>query len=197
MRVIGITGPSGAGKSLLTDYISYREIPCIDADEVYHGLLTAPTKCVEALRKAFGDCIVAPDGSVDRAALGAIVFNSPEKLKLLNSTVLPHVLDHIRLMIAAIAKNGYRTVVVDAPTLIESGFNRECDTVVSVLAPRDIRIERIQARDSISRERAELRVNAQKDDDFYRSNSHYVIENANDEENFKREINALISELGL
>jgi len=197
MRVIGITGPSGAGKSLLTDYISKRGIPCIDADEVYHGMLRTPTRCVEALRKTFGDGIVAPDGSVDRAALGAIVFNSPERLELLNATVLPYVLYDIRLMIAAIAKNGYRTVVVDAPTLIESGFNRECNTVISVLAPKELRIERIQARDSISRERAELRVSAQREDEFYRSNSHYVLENANDEEGFKHDIDALLSELGL
>jgi dephospho-CoA kinase len=197
MHIIGITGPTGAGKSLLTEYVKQRGIPCIDADEVYHGMLSAPTACVEALRKTFGEGVVAADGSVDRAALGAIVFNSPKKLELLNATVLPLVLKELRLMIAAIAKNGYRAVVVDAPTLIESGFHKECNTVISVLAPKELRTERIRMRDSISRERAQLRVNAQREDEFYRVNSHYVLVNENDEESFKQSIDALLSGMGL
>jgi dephospho-CoA kinase len=68
-------------------------------------------------------------------------------------------------------------VAVDAPTLIESGFDLECDFVISVLAPKSDRIERIMARDSISREKAELRINAQKGDEFYISASDEILTN--------------------
>lgn len=177
MKIIGITGPSGAGKSLLSLAFEKRNIPTIDADAIYHSLLVPPSKCLDAIKSAFGDGVIATDGTLDRTALGAIVFSSKEKLALLNETVLSRVLVRIRELIDEYAKNGATAVAVDAPTLIESGFDRECDFVISVLAPREDRIERIVSRDSISREKAELRVNAQKSDEFYVSASDAVLTN--------------------
>lgn len=177
MKIIGITGPSGAGKSLLSSAFTKRNIPVIDADALYHSLLVPPSECLDAIKYEFGECVIAPDGSLDRAALGAIVFSSEEKLELLNRTVLSRVLVRIREVIAGFQKDGACAVAVDAPTLIESGFDRECDFIISVLAPREDRIERIMARDSISREKAEMRVDAQKSDDFYISASSAVLTN--------------------
>ena len=177
MKTVGITGPSGSGKSLLCETLRQRDIPCIDADRVYHSLLIPPSSCLDALRANFGDGVFCADGSLDRAALGAIVFADGEKLKLLNSTVLGFVLVRIRELIADYVSQGYSVVAVDAPTLIESGFNKECDIVVSVVACEQVRIERIMARDSITLERATQRTRAQKSEDFYSAHSDYMIEN--------------------
>lgn len=195
MNIIGITGPTGSGKSVLCEYLSEANIPCIDADRVYHSLLLPPSECLNALRRAFGDEIFSPDGKLDRTKLGAIVFNSPKKLDLLNKTVLGNVLCEIRNIIFDYSRKGFDTVAVDAPTLIESGFYKECSSVISVLAPKEIRLLRIMERDCLTEEKAMLRINAQKSDDFYREYSNVVIENTGNLKQFKKEIETVIKNL--
>ncbi len=180
INIIGITGPSGAGKSILCTYLAEKNIPVIDADEVYHSLLVNNSPCTLALAEAFGYGILSADGTPDRKKLGAIVFSSDEKLEKLNSIVLKFVIDKINELIEALAQKGEKNVVIDAPTLIESGFSKQCDTVVSILAPKQKRIERIRVRDNISEESALLRINAQRCDEFYIDNSDFVIMNDSD-----------------
>lgn len=180
MKIIGLTGPTGSGKSLLGDFLSGQGVPVIDADEVYHSLLVPPSPCLSALTDAFGDGILHSDGTLNRAALSEIVFHDGEKLALLNRTVLGFVLERIREMIGELARTGHGAVAVDAPTLIESGFHKECDTVISVLSPAALRIERIKERDGLSDEKANARVSAQRPDEFYISHSHYVLTNTGD-----------------
>ena len=120
MRIIGVTGPSGAGKGALCELLKKRGIVCIDADAVYHSLLVPPSECLDALKSAFGESVFLSDGSLDRAALGRIVFAESDKLELLNSTVLSYVLAKFRVMIAELKAKGEVAVVIDAPTLIES-----------------------------------------------------------------------------
>jgi dephospho-CoA kinase len=195
MKIIGVTGPSGAGKSLLSETFTKRNIPVIDADALYHSLLVPPSECLDAIKAAFGECVIAPDGTLDRAALGAVVFSNEKKLALLNETVLSRVLVRIREVIASYAESGAIAVAVDAPTLIESGFNRECDFVLSILAPKRDRIERIMARDSISREKAELRINAQKDDEFYIKASDAVLINDGSQNQFFERAETMIESI--
>jgi dephospho-CoA kinase len=167
----------------------------IDADALYHSLLVPPSECLDAIKAAFGECVIAPDGTLDRAALGAVVFSNEKKLALLNETVLSRVLVRIREVIASYAESGAIAVAVDAPTLIESGFNRECDFVLSILAPKRDRIERIMARDSISREKAELRINAQKDDEFYIKASNAVLINDGSQNQFFERAETMIESI--
>ena len=195
MKIIGITGPSGSGKSLLCQSLEQKQVFCIDADKVYHSLLVPPSECLLAIRDAFGDGVIASDGSLDRAALGAVVFGDEKKLELLNETVLERVIGRIRDMIADLQNDGAKVVAVDAPTLVESGFDKECDIVISVIASADERRKRIIERDSISPERADARIKAQKSDEFYISHSDYVIENNGSAEQFKKAIEALLCAL--
>ncbi len=195
MKIIGITGPTGAGKSLLSDYMREEGIPVIDADGVYHSLLVPPSPCLDALRAAFGDGIFSENGELDRRALSEIVFKNQEKLQLLNDTVLGFVLDKARQMLADYKRKGYTIAAVDAPTLIESGFNCECDIVVSVLSAPEIRVKRIIERDGIDRQAAETRVRAQREDSFYTQYSHTVLVNNGDREQFFERCGELLSEL--
>ena len=177
IKIIGVTGPSGAGKSCLSALFSEKGLPVIDADRVYHSLLKKDSECTLALVGEFGAHILNENGEPDTKKLGSIVFASDEKLKRLNSLVLGFVIKKINGMISELEAKGHRSVIVDAPTLIESGFSSECDLVISVLASSEKRIERICERDGITREKALMRVNAQKGDDFYVSNSDVVITN--------------------
>ena len=195
MKIIGITGPSGSGKSLLCRSLEKNRIFCIDADKVYHSLLVPPSECLDAIRSAFGDGVFTLDGTLDRVALGAVVFGDEKKLELLNKTVLARVIARIREIIAEHEEGGAQTVAVDAPTLIESGFDKECDLVVSIIAPAAERKKRIIERDSISEQRADARIGAQKSDEFYREHSDVVIENDGTPEQFEQKISDFLLRL--
>lgn len=193
--MIGITGPSGSGKSLLRLFLERSDFPCIDADEVYHGMLIPPSPCLDALRLAFGDRIFREDGTLDRQKLGEIVFHDPDQLALLNQTVLSRVLDNIRAEVARYGRESKKLVFVDAPTLIESGLHKECRKVITVVAPPELRARRIAERDHISAEQAQTRIRAQKDDAFYISHADYVLQNDTDESRFLSQAKHMLSEL--
>ncbi len=195
IKIIGVTGPSGAGKSYLSHTLKKKGLPVIDADGVYHSLLTKNSDCTHALVGEFGTEILDENGAPDTKKLGAIVFSSEEKLKKLNSLVLGFVIVKIKEMIAEFEKQGNVSVIVDAPTLIESGFSKECDVVVSVLSSKEKRTRRIVERDGISYEKALMRVCAQKDDEFYKSNSHFVLLNDNDTNEFESKTDELFANI--
>lgn len=197
MRIIGVTGPSGSGKSLLGKVFAQKGIPTIDADKVYHSMLLPPSECLDAIRAVFGDGVFREDSSLDRAKLSAIVFNDTAKLELLNKTVLDMVLVEIRRIINNAAENGANTVIVDAPTLIESGFHEECDLVISVLSPIKDRVQRISVRDGINQEKSMERVSAQKLDSFYEEHSDIVIHNDKDREQFIQKLYSLMDTLDI
>ena len=192
MKKIGITGPTGAGKSMLSSYLREQGVPVIDADALYHSLLVPPSDCLDALRRAFGDMVFFENGELNRQELGKIVFSDKEKLALLNETVLGFVLDEARSIFDRYEKEGVTLAGVDAPTLIESGFHRECDIVVSVLAEPSLRVERIMARDNIDRNAAQMRVDAQRPDAFYAESSQVLIENNTNSEEFLKRCGALL-----
>ena len=177
MKIIGITGPSGSGKSILAGALRDRGISVIDADELYHSLLVPPSRCLDLIRDAFGDEIFNADGTLNRPALASIVFSDEEKLELLNSTVLSVVVDEAKKILSELAAHGEQIAAIDAPTLIESGFNAECDLVVSVISDADTRAERISERDHIGHDDAIRRIRAQKNDEFYKRHSDLVIFN--------------------
>ena len=190
-RIIGVTGPSGSGKSVLCKRLSDLGIPCINADEVYHSMLTPPSRCLDAIVRVFGADMLADDGSLNRSTLSTRVFSNPDLLTLLNETVLPIVIDRINELISELDANGAHTVVLDAPTLIESGFHKSCDMIIVITAPKADRIQRIMSRDGISKDHATKRVISQKDDDFYLSVADITLFNNKDEDSFLASVNEL------
>ncbi len=195
IKIIGLTGPSGSGKTALGEYFAAHNIPCIDADKLYHSMLIPPSECLDAIAAAFGHDVLSADGTLDRTVLGIIVFSDKKKLKLLNCTVLSIVIKEVRRLIGELEDAGHAAVLVDAPTLIESGFHLECDTVISVISDKSTRIERICARDGIARDAAQKRVSAQKDDEFYISHSDIVLYNNDTAEEFEKKIKEIFNKI--
>ncbi|MBE6600124.1 MAG: dephospho-CoA kinase [Ruminococcaceae bacterium] len=178
LKIIGLTGPSGSGKSLFCKLLSDRGAKTIDADKVYHSLLVPPSPCLDKLEKRFGSGIIRADGTLDREVLASIVFASGAEgeLEALNEITLGTVIEKIKSMISELDPVT-PAVVVDAPTLFESGFDRDCDLTVALIADRETRLMRIIERDGIERSKAEARINAQKNDEFYLENCDIVIYN--------------------
>ena len=154
----------------------------IDADKVYHDIITPPSACLDELVQNFGLDILSPDGSLDRTSLSARVFSNDgrDELELLNKITHKYVADSIRNKIYCTCSVMPSACVIDAPLLIEAGLKRDCLFTVAVLADKDIRAKRIALRDSISEQRALARINSQKNDDFYRDECDYTIYNNGD-----------------
>lgn len=179
MLIIGMTGPSGAGKSVISSLFARYGVPSINTDEVYHDLLVPPSVCLDELVEHFGKAILAEDGRLDRAALAARVFapGAEAELASLNAITHRHVLTEVRVRCASFASDGVSAVVVDAPQLYESGFDAECDRVLAVLAPPDVRLSRIMRRDGLTLSAATARLRAQKPDGFFIARADAVIDN--------------------
>ena len=177
MVVIGLTGPTGAGKSTVRELFADYGVPGIDADSVYRNLIAPPSPCLEELTRIFGNSILLPDGTLDRKALGKKVFSNAEARAMLNAVTHRHVMKEIRRRIADLEKQGVAAVVLDAPQLFEAGAQKDCTAIVAVLADPDSRLLRVARRDGLSKEDVLLRMNAQLQEDFFRSNADYVLEN--------------------
>ncbi len=181
MKIIGLTGPSGAGKSTLCQRFEELGIPCVNTDEVYHRITSSPSPCLDELKEKFGDTIINKNGGLDRKALAKIVFegeNSNINLVKLNATTHKYVWEETNRILTEHINHGKKAAVIDAPALFSSKiFIGACDFIISVLCDKETRVERIIARDHISKEDALARINAQPDDSFFIENSDYYITN--------------------
>ena len=153
----------------------------INTDDVYHALTSGKSPCLDELVGEFGEGILNSDScALDRSKLGEIVFNSKQKLEKLNKIAHYHILKRTEEMIKELPTGEFFGVLVDAPLLFESGFDKKCDFIISVIANEDLRINRIKERDGITEEKAKMRLRAQKSDDFLKNNSHFLIVNDGD-----------------
>lgn len=197
MLVIGLTGPTGAGKGAVASIFAQYGIPVINADRIYHELITPPSSCLQELVEAFGKQILLADGSLDRRALGGIVFNDPAARERLNSITHRYVMEEVKGQMERLRREGVPVAVFDAPQLFEAGAHKACGAVVSVLAERGLRLERIIARDNLSAEAAMRRILAQKSDEFFKTHSDYIIENNGTPETLSPQVHRILLALGV
>ena len=198
MKVIGLCGGSGSGKGAVCNIFREKGIFCVDTDLVYRDLTARPGPLIRELKREFGKEIITDANTLNRKALAKIVFsseNSDEKLKRLNDIAHKYILDETRAMLKWQSADGADLSVVDAPVLFESGFDRECDIIISVIADKATRINCIITRDAISAEQAEERIASQMSDEELIRRSNYVIRNNGSLEELKTTVFALIDEL--
>lgn len=191
-HIVGLTGPSGAGKSSLAVPALELGFFYIDADQVARIVTARGGAALPPLCEAFGTDILLPDGTLDRAALAARAFATPQATAQLNAITLPLIVAELERMIE---KCELPDILLDAPTLFESGVDRLCDTVIGVLADREIRLQRIIARDGIDRSAAMLRLNAGKPDDFYLEKCQHILYNNNDAAAFLSDARQILNKI--
>lgn len=177
MKKIAICGPSGVGKGFICNRIgSEFGFPVLDTDRVVHDMYEKDPVVINDLAGIFGNKILK-NGSIDRGALGSIVFCDPQALDTLNKTVHKHVRSHMLLWFKAMEELGFDAAVVDIPQIVESGMAGEFDLVIGVEAELHTRMERITARDGISAEDARRRIENQLPAEEYRKVCHYTVKN--------------------
>lgn len=175
-KLVGLTGKTGAGKSTVSAHLKEKGAYIIDGDVVARRVLVDNNSLLNELKKEFGEGIINPDGALNRRALARVAFSTPEKTEKLNSIMHPAINDAI-FEEAEKAFLSNNVVIVDAAAIIESGFTEKSDYLIVVYAPREIRKERIINRDGISEADAEIRINGQKEDEFYLSKADFVFNN--------------------
>ncbi len=171
MKIIGLTGPTGAGKSSLTSVAEDVGLKVVDCDILARKAVEKGTDGLKALVSAFGKEILALDGTLNRKKLAEIAFSTEEFTEKLNKTLLPFIVDLV------LGECDGRDVLLDAPTLFESGLNERCTATIAALADKETRLKRIIQRDGIDENAAILRINAGKSVDFYKENADYIIYN--------------------
>lgn len=191
-KLVALTGKTGAGKSTISEYLSRKGAYIIDGDVVAREVLCIDETLITKLCEAFGD-ILYEDGSLNRKKLASVAFSCPENTHKLNSIMHPAINSIINER-AQRAFEMYDVVVVDAAAIIESGFADDCDYVVVVHAPFEVRKKRIISRDNLSEEDALIRLKGQKADEFYLDKADFIVNNF-EPHNLKEELKSLEKEL--
>lgn len=174
--IVGLTGPSGAGKSTVGALLREAGCAVIDCDSLTRSPEVYDRECVVRLQAAFGED-VAPGGVLNRSLLAERAFASPEGRDSLAAITFPRILGKLRQLILEEEQQGKKVIVLDAPTLFESGLDFDCARILVVTAPQEERLVRILRRDGITKEEALRRFSAQQPEEFYVRRADYVVAN--------------------
>lgn len=180
MKIIGLCGGSGAGKSIASSAIYALGGVSIDTDRVYRELCVPGSLCLDELAAAFGEGILTSAGELDRPTLAELIYGDAEKRMLLNSITHKHIKSRTEALIEKYRTEGKSAVVVDAPLLFESEFDKLCDVTVGVTADVAVRVKRLASRDGIDEATAKKRIAAQLSDERLAEFCDFIIENNED-----------------
>lgn len=176
MTVLGITGPTGAGKTTLLREVEKLGGAVIDCDAVYHEMLKRDITLQDMLEREFGP-LRDESGSIDRKKLGRIVFGAPEKLEALNAIAWRGITHRVRGILEDRREQGRALAAIDAIALLESPLKELCQLTVAVLAPQEVRVRRVMAREGVSEQYAWARVKAQRPDEYFIRKCDYTLVN--------------------
>jgi dephospho-CoA kinase len=175
MKVIGITGGIGSGKSVVSSVFRQLGIPVYDADRAVHGLYEKFPDLVRRIAEEVSPEVVDARGRIDRKRLGSVVFSDEQLLKRLNRIVHPAVKKDFKEWMGRHRSAPY--VLKEAAILFESGTDKDCDSVITVVAPEELRIQRVRDRDQ--RPLTEIRkvIERQSTDEFKIERSRFIVKN--------------------
>ena len=167
MKIIGITGTSGSGKTTLSEILSKKEeIKVIDADNVVKEMSIPNTEYLNAIKEEFGEKYFFKDGNLNRKELANTIYSNNEARENLNKLTFKYVVEEIVKRINNINEKNTKIIVIDAPLLFESGLEKCCDYVVSLIADEELKINRICKRDKIDKETAKKRLKIQQNNSY-------------------------------
>ncbi len=196
MLKIGLTGGIATGKSYVLGIL--RDFGCevIDADAVAHRVIEPGRPAYHELIGHFGQGIIAADGTIDRAKLGATVFADKSRREKLNSIVHPRVYEWQARWLAEVEqRNPAAITVVDAALMIETGSYRRFDKLIVVHCEPNLQLERLMVRNNLTREEAMARISAQMPSSEKLKFADYAIDTSSGFEDTRRQVEAVYSEL--
>ena len=198
MLKVGLTGSIAVGKSSVCEV--FRELGCavLDADRVARDVVEPGTIGLKRVVEQFGESVLQPDGRLDRPKLGLIVFADEEKRLLLNSIIHPLVFESQNAWLKDVELSDPNGIaIVDAALMIESGGYKRFDKLIVVWCEPELQLQRLMARDGISKEVAEARIAAQMPQDEKKRYADFLVDTSNDYENTRRQTTEIFHQLKL
>jgi dephospho-CoA kinase len=180
-KIIGLTGGIGSGKSTVAKYIASKGIPVYIADDEAREIMNNE-KVIAEINEIFTENVITESHRLDRVKIANIVFNNPEKLKELNAIVHPKVKKHFVKWLKRHKMEPF--VVKEVAVLFETGGDKECDAVILVTAPEEIRLQRTIERDNLDANSVRNRMKNQLSDIEKIKKSTFIINNINLEETY-------------
>ncbi|MBM7560775.1 dephospho-CoA kinase [Fusibacter tunisiensis] len=198
--VIGITGSIGSGKSTAVTYLIDLGYPVVDADRIAREIVEPGEETYNKIIRAFGTEVLEETGVIDRKFLGRLIFNDPEKRKILNAITHPAIFRCVQDQIRVHMKNN-RIVFADIPLLIESNRMSDFDEVWLIYAPEPMLAQRVMSRDQVTQDEAMARIKAQMSIEQKRRLADTIIQNTKGKQelysNIDKELSRLKSHLNV
>ena len=199
VKLVGLTGGIACGKSLVTQFFLEKKIPVIDADQVARDIVQPKKKAYQEIIKHFTKSVLISAGKdkglIDRAALGKIVFENPEKRLLLEKITHPEIRKEISKQIGKQKKLGQKLIILDAALLFESSLDSLMSQVIVVSVDPDTQIKRLMERDKISEKLAMQKIQSQMSLREKAQRATFVIDNSGSRENTKAQFEDIFYQL--
>ncbi len=176
-KIIGLTGGICSGKSTISHILESCGAVVLDADKLGHAAYLPDTSCYLKLVENFGNTIVSSDGNINRAALGAIVFSSPDKMKELQNIVWPEIRSMIESNLADRRAEGAKAVVIEAAIMIEAGWQDLVTSMWVVKVCEETAKKRLMRRNGLSEEDSLKRIHTQMSNEQRAQHADLVIDN--------------------
>ena len=196
MKIIGLTGGIGTGKSTVSDYLKKNGCMIIDADEISRKMTAKGAPALAVIKKTFGDRYVSADGELDRKALGDLVFGDSEKLGILQNIITEKVIDETKCRLKTLSDTKYDGIIVlDAPLLYKCNMDDIADENWLVKSDNEVRIERVAARDNLTRDQIMARIDNQMSQREKEKRSDYIIDNSGTLDELYKQIDSLLERI--
>jgi len=175
MLRIGVTGGIGSGKSTVCNIFNNLGIPIFYSDEEGRKLLNTDAQVIDKVKKKFGKDMYTSENTLDRERMAKLVFSDPQALEYLSKIVHPEVRKEFELWSTKFDRSHY--IINEAAILLETGYYKELDKIITVFSPKEERIERVMKRDGVSRQEVEKRMMFQFSDEERNKLADYIIMN--------------------
>jgi dephospho-CoA kinase len=159
--IIGLTGSIASGKSTISAMLKEKGYPIIDADLVARLVVEPGTSNLREIERTFGNAVMNADGTLNRDALGKLIFDDPAKRKQLNDLMHPAIRSEMLRQRDELFESGQKTLIMDIPLLFESRLQHFVDKILVVSVTEEMQLQRLMSRNSLSKEEATSRIQSQ------------------------------------
>ncbi|MGE7600920.1 dephospho-CoA kinase [Peribacillus sp. NPDC097675] len=191
-QIIGITGGIASGKSSVSQYLRELGFTIVDADVASRAVVEPGESAYLQVVKAFGEGLLLPDESIDRAKLGSIIFHDQEKRLLLNSIVHPAVRNWMRQETDKALATGLKTVFMDIPLLFESKLTSMVEKTLLVYVDESVQLERLMNRNMLTKSEALARIHSQMPLKDKKALADAIVDNNGNREETKKQVDDVL-----
>ncbi len=195
IRVVGLTGGIASGKSTVSAMLREEGAKVIDADEVARAVVVPGSEGLEAVARRFGH-VLAEDGRLDRAKLGARIFGDPAERAALNALLHPRIQAEVQRQVKALHEAGGKVAIYDAPLIVENGLQALLDGLIVVAVPQAVQKARLRARNGLSEAEAQARLDAQLPLEDKVRHATWVVDNAGSLEATRAQVRRIWEAIG-